>query len=178
MNLNKPKVINNINNILINLNENNSDLKTKKKYLDNKKNAFLKKINTELDFKTHNFKNMNNNNNKDKISKMDNNTNKNDKKINTNNKYRYSNSNYAPKVQKDLFKNKIIKTNNLIKSSLAHQYSICFSKNNIAEKMNSTQHKQSLIKSKFNDSKIIIAVIYRNTRQNKINIFYSNFKYN
>ena len=43
MNLNKPKVINNINNILINLNENNSDSKTKKKYFDNKKKALLKK---------------------------------------------------------------------------------------------------------------------------------------
>ena len=119
---------------------------------------------------------MNNNNNKDKISKMDNNTNKNDKKINTNNKYRYSNSNYAPKVQKDLFKNKIIKTNNLIKSSLAHQYSICFSKNNIAEKMNSTQHKQSLIKSKFNDSKIINKFFLQN--QNRVIVNYINNKNN
>ena len=112
MDLNKPKVINNINNILINLNENDKNLKNNKKYLDDKKEKLLKKINTEFEFKTHNFKNIkiyknNFNNNEDKITQMESNTNRNDKKVNTNhNNNKYPNSNYTQKIQKNLFKKK------------------------------------------------------------------------
>ena len=182
MDLNKPKVINNINNILINLNENDKNLKNNKKYLDDKKKKLLKKINTEFEFKTHNFKNIkiyknNFNNNEDKITQMESNTNRNDKKVNTNhNNNKYPNSNYTQKIQKNLFKKKIVKPNHLIKSSLVHQYSICFSKNNIIDKMNSSQKKQSLRKAKYNDSKIINKYFLEN--QNRVIVNYINNKKN
>ena len=109
-------------------------------------------MNTELDFKTHTFKNIKiykNNydiNNNDKLIAIANNSNKKNKNDNYNANIRYLNSNYTEKIQKNLFKKKIVKPNNLIINSLSHKYSICFSKSNIKEKMNSTQKKQSLKK--------------------------------
>ena len=182
MNHNKAKVINNINNILINLNENSSDLNTKKNHLEEKKKLLLKITNTELDFKTNNIKNKNNcknnydNNKDDKITAVSSIANRDDKKMNANNKNRYSNSNYIQKTQKNLFKKKIVKPNNLIKSSLVHQYSICFPNNYYIEKMNYSQHKQSLKKVKISDSKIINKYFLQN--QNKVIVNYINSKKN
>ena len=136
-------------------------------------------MNTELDFKTHNFKNIKiykdnyDINNDNKLIALDNNSNrnKNDNNINA----RYLNSNYTQKIQKNLFKKKIIKPNNLIINTLSHKYSLCFSKNNIKEKMNSTQKKQSL-KKKNNDSKIINNFFLQN--QNRVIVNYLNNKKN
>ena len=183
MDHNKAKVINNINNILINLNENGKDLNTKKNNLIEKKKILLKIRKTEFNFKTNNFKNKNicknkygNNNNEDKITAVDNIAKRNDKKMISNNKNRYSNSNYNQKTPKNLFKKKIDKPNYLIKNSLVHQYSICFPKNNYVEKMNSSQHKQSLKKAKNSDSKIINKYFLQN--QNRVIVDYINSKKN
>ena len=177
MNLNKTKVINNINNILINLNENSNDLKNKKNNLGEKKKINHKKGNAELGFENINiYKNNNDNNNEEKITVIDNIANRKDKKINSNNKYRYSNLNYTQLTQKNLFKEKIAKANYLIKSSLVHQYSTCFPKNNFIEKMNSTQHKQSLRKAKIKDSKINNKYFLQN--QNRVIVSYLNNKKN
>ena len=183
-NNNKPKVINNINNILINLSEDINNLKSNKKKIYTKNNSLLKKMNTELDFKTHNFKKLKiykNNydiNNDNKLIDIDNNShkkNKNDKNNKTINNNRYVNSNYKEKVQKYLFKKKIVKPKNLVMNSLSHKYSICFSKNNIKEKMSSTQKKQSLTK-KNNDSKIINNFFLQN--QSRVIVNYVNNKKN
>ena len=183
-NNNKPKVINNINNILINLSEDINNLKSNKKKIYTKNNSLLKKMNTELDFKTHNFKKLKiykNNydiNNDNKLIDIDNNSNKKNKNNNNNkniNNNRYVNSNYKEKVQKYLFKKKIVKPNNLVMNSLSHKYSIYFSKNNIKEKMSSTQKKQSLTK-KNNDSKIINNFFLQN--QSRVIVNYVNNKKN
>ena len=183
-NNNKPKVINNINNILINLSEDINNLKSNKKKIYTKNNSLLKKMNTELDFKTHNFKKLKiykNNydiNNDNKLIDIDNNSNKknkNDKNNKNINNNRYVNSNYKEKVQKYLFKKKIVKPNNLVMNSLSHKYSIYFSKNNIKEKMSSTQKKQSLTK-KNNDSKIINNFFLQN--QSRVIVNYVNNKKN
>ena len=183
-NNNKPKVINNINNILINLSEDINNLKSNKKKIYTKNNSLLKKMNTELDFKTHNFKKLKiykNNydiNNDNKIIDIDNNShkkNKNDKNNKNINNNRYVNSNCKEKIQKYLFKKKIVKPNNLVMNSLSHKYSIYFSKNNIKEKMSSTQKKQSLTK-KNNDSKIINNFFLQN--QNRVIVNYVNNKKN
>ena len=183
-NNNKPKVINNINNILINLSEDINNLKSNKKKIYTKNNSLLKKMNTELDFKTHNFKKLKiykNNydiNNDNKLIDIDNNShkkNKNDKNNKNINNNRYVNSNYKEKIQKYLFKKKIVKPNNLVMNSLSHKYSICFSKNNIKEKMSSTQKKQSLTK-KNNDSKIINNFFLQN--QSRVIVNYVNNKKN
>ena len=183
-NNNKPKVINNINNILINLSEDINNLKSNKKKIYTKNNSLLKKMNTELDFKTHNFKKLKiykNNydiNNDNKLIDIDNNSNKKNKNNNNNkniNNNRYVNSNCKEKIQKYLFKKKIVKPNNLVMNSLSHKYSICFSKNNIKEKMSSTQKKQSLTK-KNNDSKIINNFFLQN--QSRVIVNYVNNKKN
>ena len=183
-NNNKPKVINNINNILINLSEDINNLKSNKKKIYTKNNSLLKKMNTELDFKTHNFKKLKiykNNydiNNDNKLIDIDNNSIKKNKNNNNNkniNNNRYVNSNYKEKIQKYLFKKKIVKPNNLVMNSLSHKYSIYFSKNNIKEKMSSTQKKQSLTK-KNNDSKIINNFFLQN--QSRVIVNYVNNKKN
>ena len=176
-NSNKPKVINHINNILINLNEDSNDFNKKK----NKKNQLLKKINTDFEYKKKDIEIFQNNSDihnddkeifsnkshrKKKIDKID---------INKNNNI-YSNSNLSQKTQKNLFKKKVIKPNHLIKNSLAHQYSICFTKNDIIQKMNLTQQKQTLKKTNINNSKVINKLFLQT--QNRIIINYVNNKQN
>ena len=177
MNINKPKVVNNINNILINLNEDNNNF-TKNKFISKKK-SFFRKVNTEFNknLKSSNYKNIkvykNNSdiNNSEKILMIGNNLKRNNKKI-TDNIKRYSNSNYSQKIQKNLFKKKIINPNHLIKNALVHQYSICFTKNNLIDKVDVTQTKPSMKKKKINDSKIINKYFLQN--QNRVIINYIN----
>jgi len=177
MNINKPKVVNNINNILINLNEDNNNF-TKNKFISKRK-SFFRKVNTEFNknLKSCNYKNIkvykNNSdiNNSEKILMIGNNLKRNNKKIKDNIK-RYSNSNYSQKIQKNLFKKKIINPNYLIKNPLVHQYSICFTKNNLIDKVDVTQNKPSMKKKKINDSKIINKYFLQ--EQNKVIINYIN----
>ena len=174
MNINKPRVINNINNILINLNEDNEN---KAKKIKKNKKSFLKKINTEMNFKSNNYKNIkiyknNSDINSDNKLLYDHKSPKN-KKININNNI-YSNNNFSQKIQKNLFKKKVTKPNHLIKNTLAHQYSICFSKNNIKEELNISHKKQSLKKAKINGPKIINKYLVQN--QNRVIANYLNNK--
>ena len=179
MNINRPRVINNINNILINLNEDNNNFENDAKYIKKikKKKSLLKKINTEMDFKVNNCKNIkvykNNSdiNNENKFLFIDNKSPNNKNAII--NKNRFSNSNCSQKIQKNLFKKKIVKPNQLIKNTLA-QYSLCFSKNNIKEETKISEKKQSLKKTKKNNSKIINKYLHQN--QNRVIINYINNK--
>lgn len=181
--INRPKVINNINNILINLNDHSNNFNKSTKYIGDKANSFFKRINTEFDgfnknYKT-NYKNIKvHKNNSEvhtdkKILFIDKNNSKlkNISKINSSKK-RYFNSNASQKIQKNLFKKKIGKSSHLKKNSLVHQYNICFSKINLIEKMNLTQTKSNNTKSKINDSKNINKYLLQN--QNRVIINYIN----
>ena len=181
--INRPKVINNINNILINLNEHSNNFNKSTKYIGDKANSFFKRINTEFDgfnknYKT-NYKNIkvHKNNSEvhtDKKILVINKTNsklKNISKINSSKK-KYFKSNASQKIQKNLFKKKIGKSSHLKKNSLVHQYNICFSKINLIEKMNLTQTKPNNTKSKINESKNINKYFLQN--QNRVIINYIN----
>ena len=179
MNINRPRVINNINNILINLNEDNNNFENDAKYIKKikKKKSLLKKINTEMDFKANNYKNIkvykNNSdiNNENKFLFIDNKSPNNKNAII--NKNRFSNSNCSQKIKKNLFKKKIVKPNQFIKNTLA-QYSLCFSKNNIKEENKTSEKKQSLKKTNKNNSKIINKYLHQN--QNRVIVNYINNK--
>jgi Dullard-like phosphatase family protein len=170
MNINKPKVVNNINNILINLYEDDNIFKNNTKYI--KKHSFSKKINTE-----HN-KNLNSNNSKIiKIHKKDLDKNNTDTKIFIENTLKknntkkienikiYSNSNYSKKIQSKLFKTKIADQKQLM-NPLLHQYSLCFAKNHFMDKMGSGQSKPNAKKKKDNDNNIINKYFLQN--QNRV----------
>ena len=180
MNINKPKVINNINNILINLNENDSNFKNNNKYFT-KKHSFYKKLTTDYNKKVKNntfkhikiFKKNSDIKNTEKIILLENTFKKNNKR-NIEKIKRYSNSNYSQKIQKNLFKKEISNPNNLMNNELVHQYSICFSKNNFMDKMDSKQSKMSKKKKKDNDNKIFNKYFLPN--QNRVIINYINNK--
>ena len=171
-NSNKLKVINHINNILINLNEDRNDFDKNTK----NKNPILKKINTQFEIKRKNIKVFQSNLDIDNEDKefLNNNSHRNNK-INVNKNQKIYSSNYSQKIQKNLFKKKVIKPNHLIKSSLAHQYSICFSKNNVNQKIN-VQKKASLTKNYIDDSKVNNKFFPQN--QNRVIINYLNNKKN
>lgn len=180
---NRPKVINNINNILINLNDHSSNYNKSTKYIGDKTNSFFKRIDTEFDGFNKNYKTNHKNikvhkNNSEahtdkKIVVINNNNSKlkNISKINSSKK-KYHNPNASQKIQKNLFKKKIGKSNHLKKNSLVHQYNICFSKINLIEKMNLTQTKSNNIKPKINESKNINKYFLQN--QNRVIINYIN----
>ena len=168
MNINKPKIVNNINNILINLNE--DDNKFKNKYI--KKHSFYKKVNTEYnknlkDSKCKNIKIYKNNldiHNTEKIILLENTLKRNNKK--NENIKGFSNS---KKIQKNSVKKKITNQNQLMNNELLHQYSICFAKNNFMDKLDSIQLKLNANKKKDNDNKIINKYFLQNQNKVKIN---------
>ena len=181
--INRPKVINNINNILINLNDHSNNFNKSTKYIGDKANSFFKRINTEFDGFNKNYKTKYKNikvhkNNSEvhtdkKILVIDKNNSKLKDISNINSsKKRYFNSNASQKIQKNLFKKKIGKSSHLKKNSLVHQYNICFSKINLIEKMNLTQTKSNNTKSKINESKNINKYFLQN--QNRVLINYIN----
>jgi hypothetical protein len=171
MNINKPKIVNNINNILINLNE--DDNKFKNKFI--KKHSFYKKVNTEYnknlkDSKCKNIKIYKNNldiHNTEKIILLENTLKRNNKK--NENIKGFSNSNYSKKIQKNSVKKKITNQNQLMNNELLHQYSICFAKNNFMDKLDSIQLKLNANKKKDNDNKIINKYFLQNQNKVKIN---------
>lgn len=126
---NEPKVINNINNILISLNKSNNKLKNNiSKYINEKTNSFFKKINTNFEnykknIKNENYKNINN----DKFSLENNfklsNIKSSNKKINN------CDINLSQKLQKNLFKKRVEKSK-LKNNSLFEEYKMYFSNNN------------------------------------------------
>ena len=113
--------------------------------------------------------------NKFVLSENKQNQNSNKITVNIANKNSYSNSNFSQKTQKKLFKKKVIKPNTLVKNSLAHQYSIFFSKNNLKDEMNNiSQQKKSLKKIVINGSKIFNKYLIKN--QNRVIVNYLNNK--
>ena len=126
---NEPKVINNINNILISLNKSNNKLKNNiSKYINEKTNSFFKKINTNFEnykknIKNENYKNINN----DKFS-LENNFKLSNIKI-SNKKINNCDINLSQKLQKNLFKKRVEKSK-LKNNSLFEEYKMYFSNNN------------------------------------------------
>ena len=183
--MNRPKVINNINNILINLSENNSKLNKSSKFIGDKTNSILKRINTEFDdlnkkFKKHKSKNINvytnSEINSDKLLFIPNNSKKkNSQNLNKNIK-RYFNSNCSQKIQKNILIKKVENDNILENNSLVHQYSLCFSKNDLLDKINLTKSKPVSNKSNINDPKNINKFFFQN--HNRVIINYINNKSN
>ena len=173
MNINKPKIVNNINNILINLNEEDNNFKHKSNYI--KKHSFYKKVNTEYNknlknSKCKNIKIYKNNldfHNTKKIILLESTLKRNNRK--NDNIKGFSNSNYSQKVKKTLIKKKITNQNQLMNNELLHQYSICFEKNNFIDKMDSIQSKLNANKKKDNENKIINKHLIQNKNRVRIN---------